>query len=89
MKTGEIEVIIDDKVELLSKSKTPPFEIDEFAHDVNEEVRLKYRYLDLRRPKLQNYMKFRAKMTNYTRNWFSSRDFLDVQTPILANSSPE
>jgi len=89
MKTGEIEVIIDDKVELLSKSKTPPFEIDEFAHDVNEEIRLKYRYLDLRRPKFLKYMKFRADMTNFTRNWFSSRDFLDIQTPILANSSPE
>jgi aspartyl-tRNA synthetase len=89
MKTGEIEVIIDDNVELLSKSKTPPFEIDEFVHNVKEEVRLKYRYLDLRRPKLQNYLKFRAKMNNFTREWFSSRDFLEVQTPILANSSPE
>jgi len=89
MKTWEIEVIINENVELLSKSKTPPFEIDEFAKDINEEVRLKYRYLDLRRPKLLNYMKFRAKMTNFTRNWFAARDFLDIQTPILANSSPE
>ena len=89
MKTGEIEIIIDEKVELLSSSKTPPFELDEFAWDINEELRLKYRYLDLRRPKLLNYMSFRAKMTNYTRNWFSKRDFLDIQTPILANSSPE
>ncbi len=88
MFTGEIEVIIS-KVELLSKAKTPPFELDEHSEEANEEIRLKYRYLDMRRQKIQNYMKFRSKMTTYTRNWFTTRDFLDVQTPILANSSPE
>jgi aspartyl-tRNA synthetase len=88
MYTGEIEVIIS-KVELISKSKTPPFEIDNHAQQANEEIRLKYRYLDIRRQKIQDFIKFRSSMTTYTRNWFTQRDFLDVQTPILANSSPE
>jgi len=88
MYTGEIEVIISE-VELLSKSKTPPFELDEHAHEAAEDVRLKYRYLDIRRTKIRDFIKFRSHMTTYTRNWFTARDFLDVQTPILANSSPE
>jgi len=88
MHTWEIEVIISN-VKILSKSKTLPFEIDEHAKESNEEIRLKYRYLDIRRKKIFDYIQFRAKMTNYTRSWFSERDFLDVQTPILANSSPE
>ena len=89
MNTGEIEVIINKSVEILSTSKTPPFELDEHAVEANEEVRLKYRYLDIRRKKILDYIKFRSSMTMYTRNWFTKNDFLDVQTPILANSSPE
>lgn len=88
MYTGEIEVIIS-KVELLSKAKTPPFELDQHSEEANEEIRLKYRYLDIRRQKIQDYIKFRSSMTTYTRSWFTAKDFLDVQTPILANSSPE
>jgi aspartyl-tRNA synthetase len=74
---------------LHAKSKTPPFELDDHSTEANEEIRLKYRYLDMRRKKILDYMKFRSKMTTYTRNWFTQRDFLDVQTPILATSSPE
>lgn len=88
METGEVEVIISN-VKLHSKAKTPPFELDEHAEEANEEIRLKYRYLDIRRKKILDYIKFRSKMTTYTRNWFTQKDFLDVQTPILANSSPE
>ena len=88
MHTGEIEVIISS-VELLSKSKTPPFELDEHAQEASEDIRLKYRYLDIRRKKILDYIKFRSEMTTYTRNWFTQKDFVDVQTPILANSSPE
>ena len=88
MQTGEIEVIIT-KVELLSKSKTPPFELDEHAQEASEDVRLKYRYIDIRRKKIRDFIAFRSNMTTYTRNWFTAREFLDVQTPILANSSPE
>jgi len=89
MNTGEIEVIITDKVEILAKSKTPPFELDEHSAEANEDIRLKYRYLDIRRKKILDYIKFRSKLTNYTRNWFTKNDFLDIQTPLLANSSPE
>jgi len=88
MYTGEIEVIVSN-VELISKAKTPPFELDQHADQANEEIRLKYRYLDIRRQKIQDFIKFRSSMTTYTRNWFTQRNFLDVQTPILANSSPE
>ncbi len=88
MKTGEIEVITS-KVELISKAKTPPFELDGHGDQANEEIRLKYRYLDIRTQRIQDFIKFRSEMTTYTRNWFTQRDFLDVQTPILANSSPE
>lgn len=88
MYTGEIEVIIT-KVELISKAKTPPFELDGHGDQANEEIRLKYRYLDIRTQRIQDFIKFRSQMTTYTRNWFTQRDFLDVQTPILANSSPE
>jgi aspartyl-tRNA synthetase len=81
--------VLISHVELLSSSKTPPFELDEHAGEANEEIRLKYRYLDIRRNKIRDFIKFRSRMTTYTRNWFTTRDFLDVQTPILANSSPE
>lgn len=88
MVTGKIEIIIS-QVELLSSSKTPPFELDTHAHEASEDIRLKYRYLDIRREKIKNFIKFRSRMTTFTRNWFTGNDFLDVQTPILANSSPE
>lgn len=88
MFTGEIEVIIT-KIELISKAKTPPFELDGHGEQVNEEIRLKYRYLDIRTQRIQDFIKFRSQMTTYTRNWFTGEGFLDVQTPILANSSPE
>jgi len=89
MVTWEIEVIIDKEIEILSKAKTTPFELDEHAKEANEEIRLKYRYLDIRRKKILDYIKFRSQLTSYTRDWFTKRDFLDIQTPILANSSPE
>ena len=88
MYTGEIEIIVS-KVELLSKSKTPPFELDGHGELANEEVRYKHRYIDLRRPQALDNVIFRSKFLNYTRNWFTSRDFLDVQTPLFTASSPE
>ncbi len=89
MITGEIEIIIDDNIEILSKSKTPPFELDGHGELANEEVRYKHRYIDLRREKALENVKFRSKFVNYTKNWFIERDFLDVQTPIFTASSPE
>ncbi len=88
MYTWEIEVIISE-VECLSKSKTPPFELDEHSELANEEIRYKHRYIDLRRRKALDIIKFRSKFLNYTRNWFTKNDFLDVQTPLFTVSSPE
>ena len=89
MKTGEIEIIIDSSVEILSKSKTPPFEIDGHGELANEEVRYNHRYIDLRREKALENIKFRSKFVSHTKNWFLQRDFLDIQTPIFTASSPE
>jgi len=89
LKTGEIEVGVKE-LEILNKSKTPPFEIDEEkAKQANESLRLKYRFLDLRRRKLQEIMIKRDKLIQYVRDYFRKRDFIEIQTPILANSSPE
>ena len=86
--TWDIEVIIDD-IKVLSESKTLPFEIYEYHTNVGEETRYKYRYLDIRRKPVLNNILFRNKMLNFTRNWFYNKDFIEVQTPILSNSSPE
>lgn len=88
LKTWEIEVIIN-KTRLLSRSKTPPFELDDFGDTANEEIRYKHRYIDLRRKKVLDNVKFRSKFLNFTRNWFVENDFLEVQTPIFTVSSPE
>jgi aspartyl-tRNA synthetase len=85
--TGKIEIEVT-ALEVLHESQTPPFEIDSGA-DVNEELRLKYRFLDLRRPRMQEIMKKRADLIAHIRSYMRERDFVEVQTPILANSSPE
>ena len=85
--TGEVELLVS-AVEVLSESKTPPFEIDQ-EKDVNEELRLQYRFLDLRRPKLQEMMAKRDALITHIRGYMHSKNFTEVQTPILANSSPE
>lgn len=87
METWEIEIIVKETT-LLSKSKTPPFEVDEYTKS-NEEVRYKHRYIDLRRKPVLDNVIFRSKFLNYTRNWFTKNDFLDVQTPLFTVSSPE
>lgn len=88
MTTWEIEVIVKSTT-LLSKSKTPPFELDGHGELANEEIRYKHRYIDLRRKKALENLQFRSSLTTYTRNWFTKNDFLDVQTPIFTVSSPE
>ncbi len=85
--TGEIEVSAKE-ITILAESKTPPFEIDQ-EKDVNEELRLKYRFLDLRRPKLQEMMMKRDQLITHVRQYMHGLQFTEVQTPILANSSPE
>jgi len=73
---------------IVSKAKTPPFEINDHSN-INEDIRLKYRYLDLRRDIQRKKIEFRAKVNNYTRKWFAEKGFLEVQTPIFTVSSPE
>ncbi|MDD5197417.1 MAG: aspartate--tRNA ligase [Candidatus Gracilibacteria bacterium] len=85
--TGEIE-IITLHAEILAESKTPPFEISDHT-TANEEIRFKHRYLDLRRAKVLENVKFRAIMNHFTRNWFTDKGFTEVQTPIFTVSSPE
>jgi aspartyl-tRNA synthetase len=87
--TGEIEVECSE-LEILSESKTPPFEVDdEKAHEANEHTRLKYRFIDLRRSKLQEIIKKKDEVITYIREYLHKQDFIEIQTPILANSSPE
>lgn len=85
--TGAIEVKAK-KIEVLSEAQTPPFEIDQ-EKEVNEEVRLKYRYLDLRRPRMQEIMVNRDRLITHIREYMHRLKFTEVTTPILANSSPE
>lgn len=85
--TGEIEVEVGS-IEILNTSKTPPFEIG-LDQEINEETRLTYRFLDLRNPRLQVLLKKRDQFIQHIRDYMHKQDFTEVQTPILANSSPE
>lgn len=87
MKTGRIEVIAKD-LTILNKAKTPPFLIEEDT-DVAEDLRLKYRYIDLRRNKLQETFKMRHRTTQAIRNFLNDDGFLEMETPILTKSTPE
>ena len=87
MKTGEVEVYVD-ALKVLSKALTPPFEIKADS-DTKEEVRLKYRYLDLRRPDLQQNILFRHKVTKVTRDYFDENGFIEIETPMMIKSTPE
>ena len=89
LSTGQIELVID-QLEIISKAKTLPFDIHASDNNLaNEDIRLKYRYLDLRREKLKTLLTKKHKLVLAIRNWFDSEEFVEVQTPILANSSPE
>src|SRR5690625_505131 len=87
MKTGTIEVVAHE-LKILNKAKTPPFVIEDQT-GVSEEVRLKYRYLDLRRPSLQSTFKIRHEITQALRHFLNNHDFLEMETPILTKSTPE
>ncbi len=87
MKTGQVELIASE-LKILSKSETPPIYIKENL-DTDENIRLKYRYLDLRRPDMQKIFKIRSKAYMSIRNFLDSEGFLEVETPILNKSTPE
>ncbi len=85
--TGKIEVRAR-KLEILNRSLTPPFEITD-AINISEEARLKYRYLDIRRPSMQKTLRLRHKVCKLARDYFDERNFIEVETPILTKSTPE
>ncbi len=85
--TGEIEIVVED-VTIFSRSKTPPFMIED-RNKVEENVRLEYRYIDLRAKKMQENIRLRHKITAATRDYFNSRGFLEIETPVLGKSTPE
>ncbi len=87
IKTGDIEVFVDD-LRILAKAQTPPFEITNDTN-VNEELRLKYRYLDLRRNVLQNNLIMRSKIAKSTRDYFYENGFIEIETPMMMKSTPE
>ena len=87
MKTGEVEVEVSE-LRILNVSKTPPFMLDDYV-DVAENIRLKHRYLDLRRPALQKNMILRHKVTKTVRNYLDEQGFLEIETPVLTKSTPE
>lgn len=88
LKTGQIELTVSDFL-VLSPSKLPPFELDNPGVSVNEDLRLKYRYLDLRREYMQSNLQTRHEVTRCTRNFFGDNGFIEVETPMFTKSTPE
>jgi len=87
MATGKIE-ILGKELDILNAAETPPFPLDDYV-DVGEDTRLKYRFMDLRRPEMLNKLMFRSRVTNYIRNFLDQKGFMDVETPILTRATPE
>ena len=87
IKTGHIEIEVID-LEILNESAVPPFEIKDYV-DASEDLRLQYRYLDLRRPKLQANLILRHQLAQFTRQFFSENGFIEIETPFLTKSTPE
>ncbi len=87
MATGAIEVL-GKKIKILNKAETPPFPLDTYSN-VGEDIRLKYRFLDLRRKEIQDRLRIRSRMTTIIRNYLDANGFLDIETPILTRETPE
>ena len=87
MSTGEIEVL-GKELEILNTAATPPFQLDEFTN-VGEDVRLQYRYMDLRRQEMQDRLTLRSRITSAVRSFLDGEGFLDIETPILTRATPE
>ena len=85
--TGEVEIFVTE-LRILSKAQTPPFHISDES-DTNEELRLRYRYLDLRRPALQKNLMFRAELARAARDYFAENGFIEIETPMMIKSTPE
>ena len=87
MATGEIEVYAN-KLNIFSKSKPLPFQLDEYSK-AGEEIRLKYRYLDLRRPEMHNNLVMRSNINNFIRNFLAKKEFIEIDTPMMTKATPE
>ncbi|MBS25010.1 MAG: aspartate--tRNA ligase [Gammaproteobacteria bacterium] len=87
MPTGRIEVLGKELI-ILNSAKTPPMQLDEYS-EAGEDVRLHYRYIDLRRPEMAEKLRFRSKVANTVRNFLDSNGFLDIETPLLTKATPE
>lgn len=87
LKSGKIEIIAT-KLDILNTSETPPFPLHELL-DVNEDIRLRHRYIDLRRPEMQQRLRLRSQITRHMRNFLDDHGFLDIETPILTKATPE
>ena len=87
LKTGDIEIVVSE-LRILSEALTPPFPIEDGAN-TKDDLRLKYRYLDLRKPRLQNNLKIRSEITTLTRAFLAEEGFLEIETPMLTKSTPE
>jgi|TARA_Y100000310_G_scaffold342807_1_gene447554 aspartyl-tRNA synthetase len=87
LKTGEIEILVDE-LEILSRAETPPIEVEDRIES-NEDLRLKYRFLDLRRPKMQKHLMVRHKAAQAAREYLNKNDFLEIETPVLVRATPE
>lgn len=86
--TGEIEILAKNLV-ILNTAKTPPFELDKDTREINEEVRMKYRYLDLRTARMARNIRLRDKIITFFRNYMHANDFVEIETPILMKGTPE
>ena len=86
--SGQVEIKISE-IEVFNESKTPPFYINDESDNVDELLRMKYRYLDLRRSKMFSILKLRHKIVRYIRRFLNDKDFLEIETPILIKSTPE
>jgi len=86
--TGTVEILAKE-VKILTTSKTPPFEIDKDTRGINDELRLKYRYLDLRSERMQKNIRLRDDVIRYIREYLHNKDFVEIATPILTKSTPE
>ena len=86
--TGTVELPVE-KIEILAEAKTPPFPLDTDGLDIDEELRLKYRYLDLRRPRLAKNLRMRHAIIQYMRTYLTQRGFVEIETPILTKATPE
>jgi aspartyl-tRNA synthetase len=88
LETGKVEVKIDS-VKLISKAEELPLPVEGDGLDIDESIRLKYRYLDLRRPRMARNLRTRSKVISFIRNWLTAKDFVEIETPILTKTTPE